>query len=61
MSEFEQKYRDWHTKISYLKSGIRLGAGLAAMILAYNPYTAILVLSAGLVIAEVFGVVEEII
>lgn len=60
MSEFEQKYREWHTKISYLKSGIRFGAGLAGMVLAWDPYTAILVLSAGLVIAEIFGVLEEI-
>ena len=59
MSDFEKNYRDWHTKISYVKSAIRIGSCGAGIALSSEPVTAIVVFALGFMIAEVLGVLEE--
>jgi hypothetical protein len=62
MSEdFEQKYRGWHTKISFIKSGVRIAAaGLSiGLSLLGQTWSAVTVLAFGLLIAEVLGILEE--
>ena len=55
MSDFENKYRKWHTGMSYVKSAIRIVA-FAGLALGYfvAEVTATLLL-----IAELVGIVEE--
>ena len=56
MSDFEDKYRGWHAKISYFKSGIRLFTCFACMITGGD----VIILAAGFGIAEILGIAEEI-
>jgi hypothetical protein len=64
-TEFEEKYKDWHQKISFIKSGIRITACLACVITLLSlghvvgTTPAILMLSIGLVLAEILGIFEE--
>jgi hypothetical protein len=56
---FENTYRTWHTKISYLKSGVRLGASGTALYFMSDASMAAFTLALGFGIAEVLGVLEE--
>lgn len=56
MSEFEDRYRGWHSKISFLKSGIRLLSCFFCIVAGGD----IMILAAGLGIAEILGIAEEI-
>lgn len=56
MSDFENKYRTWHTYLSYLKSAIRLFTCLGVMLFA-DSY--LFVLAFGLFLAEIIGIAEE--
>lgn len=58
---FEDKYRKWHTRLSYVKSSVRLLFCGWAAVLHNEVASAILILAVGLIIAEVIGVLEEII
>ena len=55
MSDFEDKYRRWHTRISFFKSGIRLFACFACVVTGD-----VIILAAGLGLAEILGIAEEI-
>jgi hypothetical protein len=57
MSDFENKYRTWHTYLSYLKSAIRLFTCLGVMIFA--DVSLLFALAFGLFIAEIIGIAEE--
>lgn len=58
-NNFADKYKTWHQKISYLKSGVRLiGCGLA-VVLAFQPVAAIIVFAFAFAVAEALGIVEE--
>jgi hypothetical protein len=61
MSTFEDHYRTWHTWISYVKSGIRIVTGIAALGCMYYVTVdiAVIILAIGLIIAEVLGIAEE--
>ncbi len=61
MSSFEERYRTWHARLSYVKSGIRLLAAGAAAWLHNDVAIAVLILAVGFAIAEVVGILEEII
>lgn len=53
-----------HQLISFLKSGIRIGGGLAAfagVILTTNAIGAVIILSVAIVIAELVGIIEELV
>ena len=50
----ESEYSNWHTYCSYVKSGIRIIACLAGMVLG-----SVALLAIGLLIAECVGIVEE--
>jgi len=50
----ESEYSNWHTYCSYVKSGIRIIACLAGMMLG-----SVSLLAIGLLIAECVGIVEE--
>jgi uncharacterized membrane protein YkgB len=57
--DFETNYRKWHTQLSYIKSGIRIVAGILALLLLSNIVAAIATLIGGIIIAEVVGIYEE--
>ncbi len=61
MNTFEDRYRTWHTWISYVKSGVRIVTGIAALGCMYHATvdTAVITLAVGLIIAEVLGIAEE--
>lgn len=61
MSDFEARYRTWHARLSYVKSGIRLASASMAALFYNDAAVAILMLSIGFAIAEVVGILEEII
>ena len=56
MSDFEDKYRGWHAKISYFKSGIRIFTCFASIMAGGD----VIILAAGFGLAEILGIVEEI-
>ena len=63
MSDFEQRYKTWHTYMSITKSLIRMVTSIA-IVTAYffdqlDLQKAILILAAGYGIAEFVGVLEE--
>ena len=58
-NKFAANYENWHKKISYLKSGVRLiGCGLA-VVLSFSPVAAIIVFAFAFAVAEALGIVEE--
>ena len=56
---FENNYRDWHTKISYIKSGVRLAASGLALWYMNDAAAAVFALALGFGVAEILGVLEE--
>ena len=64
-TEFESKYKTWHQKISFVKSGVRITACLSCIItlivLGHIEGTtpAVLMLAIGMGIAEILGIAEE--
>jgi hypothetical protein len=54
MTDFETNYRTWHTRLSYIKSTVRIVTCIAAVFTA-----SIAVLAVGLLIAEIIGIAEE--
>jgi hypothetical protein len=64
-TDFENKYKHWHQKISFIKSGIRITSCLSCIItliaLGHIEGTtpAILMLAIGLGLAELLGIAEE--
>lgn len=63
--EFEENYKHWHQKISFVKSGVRIAACLSAIIVVsvldmeLGQNAAILILAIGFGLAEVLGIFEE--
>lgn len=58
MSEFENKYRDWHTKLSYIKSAVRI-ASCALVLLLLPLLHPVSILAGGFFLAELVGIAEE--
>jgi hypothetical protein len=64
-NEFEEKYKNWHQKISFVKSGVRIAACLGTIITistlghVIGTTPAILILAIGLGLAEILGIFEE--
>lgn len=64
-NDFEDKYKSWHQKISFVKSGIRIAACLSCIItviaLGHSEgiAPAVLMLAIGLGLAEILGIAEE--
>ena len=64
-NDFEKKYKDWHQKISFLKSGVRIAACLSCVITLIalghleGGAAALMLLAIGLGLAEFLGIVEE--
>ena len=61
MSSFEENYRTWHARLSYVKSGIRLVSAGAAMWFYSEASIAVLLLAIGFAAAEIVGILEELI
>lgn len=60
MSEFEQRYRTWHTKMSYIKSAIRIAGCITVLWIA--PFTDLIsCLAFSFLLAEIIGIAEEIV
>ena len=63
--DFEKKYKEWHQKISFIKSGIRIAACLGTIITiavlghVIGTTPAILILATGFLLAEILGIFEE--
>ena len=56
MIDFDQPDANWHARVSFLKSFIRIFAGISLII----PQSLILA-GAFLIIAEILGIVEELV
>lgn len=58
---FEEKYNEWHRRISFWKSGIRLASSIGTILLVGTGFLTygIITLAAGFFLAEVLGVLEE--
>jgi hypothetical protein len=56
MSDFENKYRTWHTRLSYIKSVARIIACFGALV---DKTDGLLILAMGLFLAEIIGILEE--
>lgn len=62
MSDFETEYRTKHKRLSFVKSGIRIGAGLFSFIVwPASLHLALVVFVLGYTVAEFVGVWEEMI
>ena len=63
MESFEDKYQKKHKRLSFIKSGIRIGAcGIVLFSpVASTPNVLVGVLALGFLIAEVIGIAEEMI
>lgn len=61
MSDFAEKYKGWHQKISYIKSAVRIGGSIVSIVLAqlFGPTVGVVGLAIALILAELLGVVEE--
>jgi len=59
MSDFENKYRKVHKKISLVKSAIRIAGCITAALLLPDAYWAITALGLSFAVAEVLGIAEE--
>ena len=64
-NDFETKYKSWHQRISFIKSGVRITACLSCIItliaLGHIEGTtpSVLMLAIGLGLAEILGIAEE--
>jgi ABC-type nickel/cobalt efflux system permease component RcnA len=64
-NDFEHKYKHWHQKISFIKSGIRIASCLSCIITLIvlghieGGSPAVLMLAIGLGLAEILGIAEE--
>ena len=62
-SNFEHRYKTWHTYLSLLKSMIRIVTSISVTVACWLdaaiPLSAIGVLAAGYGIAEIIGILEE--
>ena len=60
---FAEKYKNWHQKISYAKSAIRIVGAIAAIKAVTYPSVdvtmAVILLAGGIFIAELLGIAEE--
>lgn len=65
MDNFALKYKNWHQKISFIKSGIRIAACLACVMTLVilgndeGSIIALLTLAIGIGLAEFLGILEE--
>jgi hypothetical protein len=61
MSNFEDRYRTWHTWISYIKSAVRMATSAIALVCALyvTAGAAVIALAVGYFIAEMLGIAEE--
>ena len=58
MSDFEDRYRKWHTYMSYIKSTFRIASCVTVLWMA--PFTELIsCLAFGFLLAELVGIVEE--
>ena len=56
---FRDRYHAWHTKISLVKSCLRIAACLTALCMLDEPSHGLLTLAVGFGIAELLGIAEE--
>jgi hypothetical protein len=61
MSDFEDRYRNIHNKISFVKSGIRIAGCIAAALFLPDSVAAITAIGIAFAAAEVLGIAEEMI
>jgi hypothetical protein len=59
MNTFEDKYRNWHTKLSYMKSAVRIGGCAGVIFITHATLLPVTILAASFLAAEIIGIVEE--
>jgi hypothetical protein len=59
MSNFEDKYRNWHTKLSYMKSAVRIGGCIGVIVITHATLLPVTILAASFLAAEIIGIAEE--
>ena len=61
MGSFEDNYRKWHTRLSHAKSTVRIAACGFSIWQIGDTQLAIMLLAGGLLLAEILGILEEMI
>lgn len=59
MSDFESKYKTWHTRLSYIKSAVRIGGCAGVIIITHATLLPVTILAASFLVAEIIGIAEE--
>lgn len=59
MTSFEDKYKKWHTNLSFTKSGVRLAGCALAIFYMDDATVAVLALAGFFALAELLGIAEE--
>lgn len=59
MSDFETKYKTWHTRLSYMKSAVRIGGCIGVIFITHATLLPVTILASTLLAAEIIGIIEE--
>lgn len=59
MSDFENKYKTWHTRLSYIKSAVRIGGCLGVIAITHATLLPVTILATTFLVAELIGIAEE--
>lgn len=59
MSDFENKYKTWHTRLSYIKSAIRIGGCIGVIFITHATLLPVTILASSFLVAEIIGIAEE--
>lgn len=59
MSDFESKYKTWHTRLSYIKSAVRIGGCIGVIFITHATLLPVTILAASFLVAEIIGIAEE--
>lgn len=59
MNDFETKYKTWHTRLSYMKSAVRIGGCIGVIFITHATLLPVTILATTFLAAEIIGVIEE--
>jgi len=59
MSNFEEEYRNWHTRLSYIKSAARIGGCVGVIFITHATLLPVTILATSFLVAEIIGIAEE--
>ena len=59
MNDFETKYKTWHTRLSYIKSAVRIGCCIGLIFITHATLLPVTILASTFLAAEIIGIAEE--